>query len=67
MLIKSIIIVFLLVIIGSLFSALMFLFKDRNGSDRMVKALTVRISLSVCLFLIIMAGFYFDVLPLHRQ
>jgi hypothetical protein len=28
-----------------------------------LKALTVRISLSVCLFLMLMAGFYFGVIP----
>lgn len=40
----------LIIIISSLFSALFFLIKDKNGSDRTVKALTVRIGLSITLF-----------------
>lgn len=58
MLIKVIIVIALLAIIGSLFSALFFLSKDKSGSDRTVKALTVRISLSIVLFLLIIAGYY---------
>jgi hypothetical protein len=47
----------LVVIVGSLGSALWFLIRDKGGSDRTVKALTVRISLSIALFLLLMAGF----------
>lgn len=60
---RIIIIVFLLLIVGSLASALFFLVKDKNNSDRTVKALTVRVSLSVTLFLLLMAGFYFGIIP----
>ncbi|MDX1915374.1 MAG: twin transmembrane helix small protein [Methylophilus sp.] len=57
--IKIVIVIALLVIIGSLFSALFFLVKDKSGHDRTVKALTIRISLSIILFtlLIIAARF----------
>lgn len=58
MLIKVIIVIALLAIVGSLFSALFFLSKDKSGSDRTVKALTVRISLSIVLFLLIITGYY---------
>lgn len=51
MLIKIAIVFVLLVIIGSLFSALIFLVKDKGGSERTVKALTVRISVSILLFI----------------
>lgn len=61
--IKIIVIVTLLVIVGSLFSALVFLYKDRDRGTRMVKALTVRITLSITLFLLLMAGFYFGIIP----
>ena len=51
MFIKIVTILILIVIVGSLFSALLFLLKDKSGSDRTVKALTMRIGLSVALFL----------------
>lgn len=67
MLIKSIIILMLIMIVGSLFSALLFMFKDQGAkSDRMVMALTVRVGLSVSLFLLLMAGFYFGIIPAQK-
>lgn len=59
MLVKLFIVVTLLVIIGSLFSALYFLSKDKTGSERTVKALTIRVSLSIILFLCLMLAYYF--------
>lgn len=67
MLIKIIIILFLLIIIGSLFSALTFLYKDGGTGTRTVKALTVRISLSIILFILLMLGFYFGIIPGKAQ
>ena len=52
----------LLCIVGSLFSALFFMFSDKGNSKRMVKALTLRVALSVSLFLLLMAGFYFGLI-----
>lgn len=49
----------LFLIIGSLFSALFYMFKSKSEDDRMVKALTLRIGLSMTLFLLLMAGYYF--------
>lgn len=63
MLIKIFIIIMFLLIIGSLFSALTFLYKDNGHGERTVKALTIRISLSIVLFLVLMLGFYFDIIP----
>lgn len=40
----------LLIIIGSLFSALTYLLKSKPGDTKVVKALTVRIGLSIFLF-----------------
>lgn len=62
---KIIIILFLFIIIGSLFSGLFYLVKDKGASDRTVKALTVRISLSVLLFVLLMIGMYTGVLQPH--
>lgn len=41
-------------IIASLGSALFYLMKDKGGSNRTVNALTVRIGLSVALFLLLL-------------
>ena len=38
-------------------------YKDKGGSNRAVTALTVRIALSVLVFLILMASFYFGWIP----
>jgi hypothetical protein len=57
------VIVMLVLIVGSLGSALWFLIRDKGSSTRTVKALTVRISLSIGLFLLLMAGYYFGLIP----
>ena len=58
MLLKLFIIAALLLIVGSLFSALFYLMKDKGQGKRTVKALTLRISLSLGLFLLLMIGYY---------
>ena len=55
---KLIVVALLLIIIGSLGSALVFLLRDNGETNRTVKALTVRISLSVFAFLLLMAGYW---------
>ena len=57
-LIKVTIVLLLIFIIASLFSALFYLGKDRGASDRTAKALTVRIGLSIFLFIMLMVGYY---------
>jgi hypothetical protein len=59
---KYFVIFVMLCILGSLFSALFFMFRDKGNSRRMVKALTIRVGLSVSLFLLLMAMFYFGVI-----
>ena len=56
---KIIVVTVLIAILVSLASGLYFLMKDDGDSDRMVKALTWRVALSVTLFLFLMAGYYF--------
>lgn len=63
MVFKVVVIVMLLVIVGSLFSALFFLYKDHGQGTRTARALTIRISLSIVLFLMLMGGFYFGIIP----
>lgn len=62
MLIKVIIVLTLVVILGSLFSALFFLSKDKSGGERTVKALTIRIGLSIALFILLMIAYYFGLI-----
>ena len=61
--IKFIVVLMLLVIVGSLVSALVFLYKDRGNGTRVARALTVRVALSITLFCLLMAGFYFGIIP----
>lgn len=60
---KIIVIVMLLLILASLFSALVLLFRRGGNRHATAKALTWRIGLSVALFLLLMAGLYFRVIP----
>jgi hypothetical protein len=56
-LIRIAVIVLLIGIVGSLASALVYLFKDDNDSRRTVRALTVRIGLSVSLFVLLLLAY----------
>jgi hypothetical protein len=62
MLIKIFIIAALLLIVGSLFSALFYLIKDKGQGERTARALTLRVSLSIGLFLLLMLGYYTGVI-----
>jgi len=59
---KIVVIVLVLLIIASLVSALVFLLRDQSGSKRMVRALALRVGLSLTLFVILMAGYYFGLI-----
>ena len=56
MLFKLLVIAILLLIVSSLFSGLFFLVKDQSSSTRTLKALTLRITLSVVLFALLLIG-----------
>jgi hypothetical protein len=56
--IKTLIVIALIAIIASLASGMVFLIKDKGQSQRTAKALTVRISLSVLLFGLLMLGIF---------
>ncbi len=62
MIVRFIVFLFIAVILFSLGSALYYLIKDKGQSERTVKALTVRITFSIVLFLILMLGFYFGLI-----
>jgi ABC-type dipeptide/oligopeptide/nickel transport system permease component len=57
MLLKIIIILLLFAILASLAAGMVTLVKDRNKTDRTVRFLTLRIALSVTLFVLIMVSF----------
>ncbi|MGR3985031.1 MAG: twin transmembrane helix small protein [Gammaproteobacteria bacterium] len=56
MLLKLIIIILLLFVVGSLFSALYFLITDASKSKRVVKSLSWRIALSLFILLLLFIG-----------
>lgn len=60
---RIVVIIFLIAIIASLGSALFYMVKERNGDGRMARALALRVGLSVTLFLLLMAGYYFGLIP----
>ena len=62
MLFKIVVVLALFLIIASLFSALYFLAKDKDGGTRTVRALTLRIGLSITLFLLLLLGYYFGMI-----
>jgi hypothetical protein len=60
---RIVVILFIILILASLGSALFFLIKDRGGSKRTARALAMRVGLSLTLFLLLMAGYYFGLIP----
>lgn len=54
---RFIVILFLVLIVASLGSALVFLLKDKGSGERTVRALAIRVGLSITLFALLMIGF----------
>jgi len=52
-------------IVASLGSALFYVYRDRGSSTRAVKALALRVGLSIALFLFLMGGYYFGLFKQH--
>ena len=63
---KIVVIILLIMVVVSLFSGLYFMMKDKGNSKRAVKALTFRVGFSLCVFLFLMAGYYFGFIPHTR-
>ncbi|MBL8472329.1 MAG: twin transmembrane helix small protein [Rhodocyclaceae bacterium] len=59
---KFVVLAFVAFILISLFSALFFVFKDKGQSKRAVKALTMRVGLSVILFLMLIVAYHFGLI-----
>lgn len=62
MLAEIIVILILLLIVASLFSGMFYMLRDRGQSTRAVKALTLRIALSLFLFFLLMLGYWTGIL-----
>jgi len=54
-----VILVLLLAVVASLFSGLYFVYKDKGTTNRAVTALTIRIALSLVVFALLIASYYF--------
>lgn len=65
MIIKIVIILALLVILVSLASALFYLVKNQDGSERTAKALTTRITLSIVLFIFLLVAVSTGIIQPH--
>ncbi|BCB27493.1 hypothetical protein SKTS_23790 [Sulfurimicrobium lacus] len=59
---KILVLIMLGLVVASLFSALLFLARDQGRGERTARALTVRISLSLLLFAMLMAGYHFGLI-----
>lgn len=60
---RYVVIGMLVLIVASLASAALFMFRKQGDPKRMVKALALRVGLSVALFVMLMAGYYFGLIP----
>ncbi|MCB1735583.1 MAG: twin transmembrane helix small protein [Gammaproteobacteria bacterium] len=63
--VKILIVLVLLMILASLASGMIYMLRDRGNSERAVKALTVRIGLSVTLFVLLMIAFATGMIQPH--
>ncbi len=57
----------LLAIVGSLFSGLFYLYRDRGSGERVARVLTWRIGFSIALFALLLLGFRFGLIPGYTQ
>ncbi|WP_133136868.1 twin transmembrane helix small protein [Legionella rowbothamii] len=65
MITKIIIIFTMIIIAGSLASGLVFLLRDSGNTKRTVKALTIRIAISLSLFIFLMIAFKLGLIKPH--
>ena len=60
---RIVILILLAAVVVSLFSGLYFVYKDKGTSNRAVISLTIRVALSVLVFVILIASYYFGWIP----
>ena len=59
---KIIVLIFIVLILASLGSALYFMVKDKGASTRTAKALTWRVVFSITLFVLLMLAYHFGLI-----
>jgi hypothetical protein len=60
---KIVILVLLFAVLVSLFSGLYFVYKDKGTTNRAVISLTIRIVLSLLVFVLLIGSYYFGWIP----
>lgn len=65
MITKIIILFAMIIIAGSLFSGLLFLMRDSGNTKRTVKALTLRVGISLSLFIFLLIAFKLGLIKPH--
>ena len=60
---KIILVVLLALVLISLFCGLYFMYRDKGKSRRTVIALTIRVALSITIFVIVIVGMFMGWLP----
>jgi uncharacterized RDD family membrane protein YckC len=60
---RYVVIAMLIAVLVSLGSALWYMLRPGSDKTRMVKALSLRVGLSIALFVMLMAGYYFGLIP----
>ena len=60
---RIVVLILLAAVLISLFAGLFFVYKDRGKTNRAVISLTIRIALSIIVFLILIASYYFGLVP----
>jgi hypothetical protein len=64
---KLLVLLVLGAILFSLFSGLVYMYRDRGTGNRAVRALTLRVGLSVLLFVALLLAYRFGVIPGYAQ
>ena len=60
---RIVILILLLAVVASLFSGLYFVYKDKGATNRAVISLTIRIVLSLLVFVLLIGSYYFGWIP----
>jgi len=60
---RILILILLLAVVASLFSGLYFVYKDKGATNRAVTSLTIRIALSLLVFVLLFGSYYFGWIP----
>ena len=63
---RIVILILLLAVVASLFSGLYFVYKDKGTTNRAVISLTIRIALSLLVFVLVIGSYYFGWIPSGR-